>query len=321
MRGTAGSLNVVAAARRLALDRGTGEAVAALAAAGVPSILLKGAAIRHWLYDAGSPRTYCDCDLLVRAQDFSTAEGVLVRLGFLREFSDEAVVRSRIVPAHTWLRPADHTRVDLHRSLEGVRDAGTLWARLHSDGVTLVVGGADVLIPDRRGIALIVALHAAKHGTTSEQPLQDLEQAVGRFDVSVWKGAASLVRALDAESAFGAGMRLLASGRELADELGIADQPPVASLLAAEAAPGPAIRLEQFAHIAGWRGKAAFVVRTFFPAPSYMRLFWPLARHSATGLALAYVLRPFGLARDAFPAWQAWRRARRKASIDGRRDS
>jgi hypothetical protein len=312
---------MLAAARRLALDQGTGETVAALARAGVPTVLLKGPAIRYWLYGPRHPRTYCDCDLLVRRDDFGLAERVLVSLGFDREFSDEAVVRSRNVAAHTWLRSADHTRVDLHRALEGAdADADVLWTRLFEPAVSIVVGGVEVLVPDRRGMGLIVALHTAKHGTTDEKPLRDLARAIDRFEPAVWRDSAALAREVDAEGAFGAGLRLLPRGRVLADELELRDQQAVKSLLTAEAAPGPAIRLEQFASVTGWRAKVAFVLRTLLPAPSYMRLFRPLARRSAAGLALAYILRPFGLARDALPAWRVWRGARTRVWPGGRRE-
>jgi hypothetical protein len=196
-------------------------------------------------------------------------------------------------------------------------DAERLWTRLYDSALTLFVGGVAVAVPDAPGTALIVATHAAKHGIAEEQPLQDLARAIDRLPPSAWRGAQSLALDLDAEGAFGTGLRLLPPGRALADQLGTSRRQAVTSTLTAEAAPGAAIRLEQLASAEGWRAKAGFLARTLFPQPSYMRLFRPLARRSTGGLVLAYALRPLGLARDALPAWWAWRRARRKASTSG----
>ncbi|MDQ4145916.1 MAG: nucleotidyltransferase family protein, partial [Actinomycetota bacterium] len=75
--------DLVAAARALRLDRVAGITVDRLRAAGVPSILLKGATIATWLYDDGHPRPYRDVDLLVSPLDAERAKEVLGKLGFV----------------------------------------------------------------------------------------------------------------------------------------------------------------------------------------------------------------------------------------------
>src|SRR5256885_8541101 len=125
------SSRLAAAARTLAVDALSAEAIAALRDAGVRSILLKGPALARWLYDDGSLRAYGDCDLLVDPRDVERAGQVLRRLGF-SPFGERAdAYTSAMAPPHAegWTRGARKGEmVDLHDGLFGAYpDNDTPW--------------------------------------------------------------------------------------------------------------------------------------------------------------------------------------------------
>jgi hypothetical protein len=74
--------HIVTAARNLALAGVAEECVAALAAAGIQGVLLKGVAYERTLYAGHGARPTNDIDLLVRDADRRAAFSVLDRLGF-----------------------------------------------------------------------------------------------------------------------------------------------------------------------------------------------------------------------------------------------
>jgi hypothetical protein len=88
------------------------EAVAALAAVGVPAALLKGASYGGWLYDDPALRPMTDVDLLVPLGRFEAARAALARLGF--RHTGPATQRSRLHHAMTLSR--GQAAIDLHRS-------------------------------------------------------------------------------------------------------------------------------------------------------------------------------------------------------------
>src|SRR4051794_17580132 len=96
-------------AQSLAVDRTAAEVIAALRAAGVPSILLKGSSVQRLLYADGVPRRYGDVDVLVAPDRQQDAATVLGRLGY-------APAR-RSPHAETWTHAQDRADVDLHWTL------------------------------------------------------------------------------------------------------------------------------------------------------------------------------------------------------------
>lgn len=302
------SPGMLAGARRLAVDAVSGEVAAALRAAGIRSILLKGPSVARWLYGEGT-RTYNDSDLLVAPGDIATAEGVLASLGFTSPMAGKPGDH-----ANEWTRAADGARVDLHRSLAGAAaEPAAVWAALSGRTETLAVGGGrlETLAPDGR--ALHLALHAAHHGVGAAQPLEDLGRGLERLPGEVWQGAARLASELGATPAFAAGLRLLPGGVGVADSLGLPAQAPVEVALRASSAPDTALGLERLFAARGARGKLRALGRALAPPPSLMRVWLPWTRRGRLWLAAAYAWRPFHLLGRSVPAWRAWRRARRAA--------
>ena len=105
------SASRVRAARTIAVDLATAEAVRRMRAAGVRCILLKGPALAS-LQDGGL-RTYVDADLLVAPDDEARAAAVLRGLGFEELVSDGELGGHRRLHAHEWRR-ADGPSVMYH---------------------------------------------------------------------------------------------------------------------------------------------------------------------------------------------------------------
>ena len=100
------------------------EALTALAAAGVPVILLKGIAYAGTLYPDPALRPMSDIDLLVRATDFITATRTLQRLGYWHTGGAAQLTVTRhaltlkrrdgSLDLHRHILHAGRSRIDLH---------------------------------------------------------------------------------------------------------------------------------------------------------------------------------------------------------------
>jgi hypothetical protein len=304
---------VGAAAQRLRIDYVTAEVLRALDAAGVPSILLKGASVVRWLYEPDEPRAYGDCDLLVPAGGFDAAAGVLAELGFEAELDEEAMPDWWREHGLAWFRPNDRAAVDLHRTLPGVQvDARRLWDTLAATTESVVVGGSPARTLAPPGRAMHVALHAAQHGDEMRQPLADLERALQRADEETWRQAAELAAALGATAALATGLRLLTSGAALADRLGLESDRSSEVALRAEAA-AEALTVERVFRARGFRGRLSIIRHKLAPPPTFMRKWSPLARRNRLGLVAAYVWRPIWIMIRAPSAVRAWWDAHRTA--------
>jgi hypothetical protein len=288
----------------LRVDAVTAEAVAALRAAGVRTILLKGPAVARWLYDEPGKRAYRDSDLLVAPPDLRRAQRTLRALDF--EPSPE---ESWLRRARAWSRAG--AVVDLHTSLFGVEvPAASVWAILSRDTEQMEVGGLQVEIMAEPARALHVATHAAQHPFHNRSH-EDLERALARVPMARWEGAARLAAGLHADAAMRAGLMQAPRGEALSDALGLsAPSSAVVRLLAANA-PAPALGYAQIAAAGSTRLRLALVLRAIAPRPSIMRQAPTFAPRGSLGLAVAYVSRWIRLARSAPADLRAWRRARR----------
>lgn len=298
------------AATSLAVDAMTAEVVEDLRSTDVRSVLLKGPALAAWLYDDGSVRHYADCDLLVAPDQVGAAEAALRRLEF-HELPLEAAPGLGLPHARHWLRHSDGAKVDLHRTVAGVEAApAKAWTVLAARTVPMAVARARVAALDIPARALVVALHAAQHGTVQLKPLEDLRRALERAPIEVWRQAATIADELDARPAFARGLRLDPRGDALAGELHLGS-PRLADWAAR---PGSSARLalgfERLAHAVGVRRKVVLMARELLPSPSHMRWWSPLARRGRRGLLAAYVMRVGRLLWYTLPGVWAWRRDR-----------
>jgi hypothetical protein len=294
------------------VDRVTAEVTAALDAASIPSILLKGPGIATWLYPGDRPRLYGDSDLLLRRSDWTGAMAVMEDLGFEDDLGPLEHPRMESGAGYPWDRASDGAGADLHYTLFGIgASPETLWSAFREGAVREPVGGAEVLLPSYPARLLHIALHAVQHGgDVWEKPMRDLDRAVTKVPTATWVEALALAERLGAAETFATGLRLIPQGRRLAAEIG-AEQ---------SSTPGATLRLErvamaegfqQLAAAAGLRQKLALVVRELFPSRAFMRWWTPLARRGPIGLALAYCWRLAWLGYRSIPGYLAWRRATR----------
>lgn len=300
--------SVANAVRTLAIDRVTGEVVAAFDGAGLHPILLKGPSITMWLYGDGRNRSYGDTDLLVPPGEVAAAEDVLARLGFHPPLRFEDGPHGWKPDGLPWVRRADGATVDLHREFPGARvDAATAWDAVFLTATTMQVGGIAVRILDEPARALMLGLHAARHGASEPKPLEDLERGLALVPKSSWLEAVRLAHVLGAEARLGAGLRLLERGVRLADELDLPKTCDAEYVIRSGESSTVSLGLVRIGETPGVRGKLLAAITWAVPSRAYMRYTTSLARRGRAGLTLAYLLR---LARGPRVA-AAWLRAAR----------
>jgi hypothetical protein len=309
------------AIRTLALDRVTAEVVTAFRSERIRSILLKGPALARWLYEEHEWRGYADCDLLVSPADVPEAEAILERLGFERE-GLQSITGDWEKYSSAWTGPRA-SNIDLHHTLIGIGvPASEFWEVMSEGTERMPVGGVEVevLRPAARALALVI--HVAKDGSRRGKARHDLEHATRRLPGEVWTDAAGLAARLRATEAFAAGLRVVESGRALAEQLNLGNAKPPADVAIRldGGAPPLAAGIHWLLTTHGWKGKVGVAARKIVPPPTFMRAWTPLARRGRLGLALAYVWRPIWVMLRVVPAARTVWRARREEKNASRHD-
>jgi glycosyltransferase involved in cell wall biosynthesis len=208
-----------------------------------------------------------------------------------------------------WVAP-DRFPVELHWSLVGVNER-SVWGVLSKETDTALLAREEVEIPNEAARCAIVALHAAQHGIGEQTIFGDLEKALVVAPTETWRRASELALAMGGWTPFAGALWLTERGRELLEELGVElpvlDEREALSLLT----PAPTSRGFFFlGRERGARAKTVFLLRKLAPSPEFMRLRYPMARSGTSGLAAAYLYRPFWLLRWALPGFRAWQQAR-----------
>ena len=298
-----------------AVDLVTAEVVAAMRAAAIRPILLKGPAFASWLYRDGTPRGYHDSDLLVAPTGVAPASRVLRSLGFEPLYEGSVYGTSVTAPhAGTWTRGGlSGFVVDLHHTLFGAHaDTEVVWAALANDTEMLQIAGTEVETAGSTANALIAALHAASNGPHHERSREDLARALDVAGPETWSAAARLAGEIKAEESFAAGLRILPGGQELAEDLELSQTKRVDALLRARGAPDGAVFLHKLGGTRGWLSRGRLLARTLVPDPDYMRTVYPLARRGLGGLLASYVVRAWRRLATLVPALRAVAAARRE---------
>jgi hypothetical protein len=294
-------LRVLHAAHALSIDRVTAEVVAAFDVAGIPSILLKGPSIARWLYPKGG-RRYGDTDLLVAPGRRAEAARVLESLGFREQLEgfvaferaaeapETAFIRSRVAGA-----PRGEI-VDLHHTLPGVPvDGDVVWTKLSAATDSMVVGGHEVRVLDRTGIALHIVLHAAQHRFEFHTD-EDLRRAVDSVTSDDWRDVMLLARELDVEDVVHATLRR--------DERLV---PPAGG-----------IQLERLLAAQSIGEKARILRWQLLPSPARARYVAGRPPELRPPILVAYLRHWRRLATSIVPAWRHVMTERRHGRAEGR---
>lgn len=304
---------IQAVANVLRINAATAELLRAFAAEGVECLVLKGPAIAGWLYTEDDPRYYVDSDVLVRPADMPRAEDVLRRLGFENQFDDTRMPGWWREHGSEWGRASDHVLVDLHRTLPGVGiGAAEAWAVLSAVTDRTPIAGYPASILGAPARTLHIALHAAHHGTAWGGPLADLERAIDRVGLPVWREATALAQRLAAIDELSAGLRLTTAGEALAVALGLPAARSVGAVLRASSPPPVALGFEQLARAGSARQRAAIAWRKLVPPVTFVRHWQPQGTETRRGLALAYLRRPLWILRHSPAGLRSWLAARRQ---------
>jgi hypothetical protein len=279
----------------LAVDAVTAEVVAVFEARGIDVLLVKGPVIGRWLY-SGEVRGYGDGDLVVAPSNWDRAVGLLQEMGFEDYLGPLEHPRMESQAGTGFVRGAQS--IDLHGTLPGLRaDPAAVWRALWAAAETQEVGGRVVHVPNRSGILMHIALHAAHH--VKGKPLEDLARAVDAATDQEWRSAAGLAARLGGLEAFASGLRLLPAAAEVATRLDLAGTGSVEFDL--REAQVPLVEgLNQLVS-APMSAKPRIIARELFPNAAFMRWAMPAARRGRGGLIASYPLRWLALVRG-FPA-------------------
>jgi hypothetical protein len=150
------------AALELAQRGETAEVLDALAARGIETIVLKGAALAHTVYPEPWLRTRSDTDLLVRAADRQAAFAAMEQLGYRRS---EAAGGELASSEASFTRPGAMLPVDLHWRINNSSLLSPVleFGSLREGAVPVPALGAHARTPGPVDALLLAALHRATH--------------------------------------------------------------------------------------------------------------------------------------------------------------
>jgi hypothetical protein len=169
------SIYVHNAFRNAILLRETAHAVAALAGAGVPTMLLKGVHLAGFVYDEPALRSMADIDLMVPRAKLATAERVFLEQGYgplPRPDLEEHCAWSNHLPK---LEKPDAEVLEVHYAIERPTapfaiDSDALWARARA----VRVGGLQAWALCDEDLLLHLCLHASYHHRFDRYALKGL---------------------------------------------------------------------------------------------------------------------------------------------------
>jgi hypothetical protein len=150
------------------LEERLNDALSALGQAGIPVVLLKGAALAVAVYRSFEERPMADIDLLVRREDAQRAQELLLGAGWRRPACDRSLAADeRVYEVHQHLPPLEDERgtetgLELHTDLFG---AGHPFAELTRgvwrDARSVRLDDAEVLVPSPVHLFVHCCVHFA----------------------------------------------------------------------------------------------------------------------------------------------------------------
>ncbi len=170
--------------------------------AGIPLMVLKGAALNLTVLDGPDERPMADIDVMIRPEHVKAAVTMLEELGCRR---GRPLVREGFFPRFHYETEfvagrAFPLRIDLHvRPFRPLRYARRVPREAFWQGAEVVsVGRGEVLVPSVEGMLIHLAAHSAIHANTRPMWLQDLKRWT-----DVWRERSDWERFLANVSAWG----------------------------------------------------------------------------------------------------------------------
>jgi hypothetical protein len=197
------------AAGNLRVFHGLGGILRALAARGIPTIVLKGGYLAATAYGHISLRPMRDVDVMVRTGDLRVALECLVSEGYACDDLGRALAGCETAAHVEPLTKPNGPAVELHWNIEGpdspfAVDLDGLWARAQA----VRIAGADALTLGREDFLLHLCLHGTRHLTrdwddcTVLKGVCDLARAIGHWGAEVsWDALAERAVAWRARNA------------------------------------------------------------------------------------------------------------------------
>ena len=293
-----------------------GELLAALAAAKIRALLLKGTALAYDLYASPATRARGDSDLLIAASDLDAVRSILTRLGYRCQPLD-AGIADDLALQEVWSLSCDagtNHHIDLHwqlinaPALRGVLDFATCAADPHR----LPRLAPDALAMNRVLTLLHSCIHRAMHLTSpyfvdgvtyygGDRLIwaNDIDLLAGVLCDEEWHkfSALAVQQGVAAVSLDGLRMAQRSLGTEIPrpvlDALGAAGDEPASSYLLGSGQAGRAWR--DLVAIRGLTRKIAYLAARALPSASFMRAKYPELERSP--LALLHARRMVDLVR------------------------
>ena len=160
--------------------------------AGIPFLLLKGAALNLSTYDRPELRPMTDIDILIRPSDVSAADQVLMSAGCR---AGRPLVRRDFYPRYYYEREYQipgppRCRLEIHAHLfRPLRYMQTVPVEgMWDDPIRAKLGGVDVLLPSNENMVIHLAAHSTIHGNARLLWLYDIFRFVkAHTDGIDWK--------------------------------------------------------------------------------------------------------------------------------------
>lgn len=261
--------------------------LSALHAAGIPTLVMKGAALSWTCYPEGHLRPRNDDDLLVPRDRFDAAVATLVAAGYRVETQVDAEAVSRQRHLSRALPWGTH-HVDLHWwPLNPVAfDRLPDFAALAAEAVPLAALGAAARAPGPVHTLLLLCAHRVAHHTPTEDPqwLLDLHFAAARLAPADWDRFVAVAR--ESRVARLCGVELTRARARLGTRVPTAALEALAAVRGEPSADhlidrGPLyVQWLNLRHLSGLRARLALLRAHLFPSAAYMR-----ARFGPTGAA------------------------------------
>jgi hypothetical protein len=188
-----------AATRELLAQRELRRVLSSMAAAGVPALLMKGAALAYSMYHQPWLRPRADSDVLVRRTDLARASRALEGIGYRKS---DALSTGELVSHQMAFERIDahgaHHVIDLHWKVvnpQMLADSMT-FDRMWTDAVAVPALGPDARMPSRVHAIVVACVHRLAHHQGNDRViwLYDIDRLAEAMTGAEWQALLNVAR-------------------------------------------------------------------------------------------------------------------------------